>query len=105
MIWRLLARAFGPGPTPTLICMRLADMLLVHPEMTSTLACYECGELLGIYPSGQAALRKYGDRLKLVCHICGEDRARGAMAAPGVAAELGRSVPRFMPWPGRRRDQ
>ena len=75
----------------TLVAMRLANMLVGHPNMTTGL-CSRCGEVLGVYPSGQRVLARYGKRVDLVCEVC-HGPVGDAQPAPGAARELGESQP------------
>lgn len=81
------------GRRATLICMRLADMYLVHPDMVEGV-CAQCSEPVGIYPSGQRVKAGWGaDHVDIVCHIC-HPPGRTVVPAPGVLNEIGVSVPR-----------
>jgi len=73
----------------TLLCMRLEEMLRVHPEQI-TGACSSCGEMVGIYPSGQRALAQYRGRIDIVCNHC-SDPSAPSISAPGVLDDLGQS--------------
>lgn len=73
-----------------LIAMRLADMVRVHPQMSTEHVCSACGERVGIYPSGQDVLRQYPE-IKIVCQKCIPD-ADQFCPAPGWDAELNQSI-------------
>jgi hypothetical protein len=55
-----------------LICMRLADMKVTHPEQVTDL-CFKCGHEVGIYPSGQRALKRH-PRTQIVCVRCAKPK-------------------------------
>ena len=57
----------------TLVCMRLSDMHVVHPEQVEK-TCGECGRTVGVYPSGQKALRDHPDA-KIQCQVCADKEA------------------------------
>ncbi len=90
---RFLSWLLPPRPPVLLICMRVTDMHAFHPAMDVSRDCSECGRALAIYPSGQAIITKYGDRLKLVCQVCGQAVVADASPAPGAIEEVGQSVP------------
>lgn len=52
----------------TLICTRLEDMTLNHPDQTHEL-CSKCQHAVGVYPTGQRAMRDYPDMV-IVCSAC-----------------------------------
>lgn len=52
-----------------LIVMRLADMVMVHPDM-AIMECEQCGVEVGVYPSGQMAMKMYPGGMELVCSVC-----------------------------------
>ena len=52
-----------------LVCMRLTDMVKMHPEQDSSRVCAVCGQPVGIYPSGQAALKRCPDA-EIECSVC-----------------------------------
>lgn len=66
-----------------LLCMRLNEMLRVHPEQI-TMTCSQCHEQVGIYPSGQRILHQYPDT-KIICNRC-HSGPMGALA-PGAVEE------------------
>ena len=70
-----------------LIAMRLANMVVGHPEMTTDRRCGRCGEVLGVYPSGQRVLAKYGKRVDLVCEVCHGPPSGEVLPAPGALLE------------------
>ena len=76
-----------------LLCMRLDDMLWVHPQMDSTRVCSQCGTCVGIYPSGQKILKRYR-KVKIVCHVCREPDLSTALPAPGAIEESRKSYRR-----------
>lgn len=80
-----------PPRHTTLICMRLADMARVHPEMRVGHCC-KCLREIGIYPSGQQLIAQRGERVDVVCHVCQPPGT--ARLAPGARAEAEQSVPR-----------
>lgn len=71
----------------TLVAMRLANMMIGHPDMTTDHRCSRCGAVLGLYPSGQRVLAKYGKRVDLVCHVCHGPPVNG-IPAPGAVREM-----------------
>lgn len=74
------------------MCMRLAEMELVHPLMNREHCCERCGEILGLYPTGQAILAKYGrERIELVCNRC--LRPDIAILPETAFAEMEQSIP------------
>jgi len=81
-----LSRLFRRGPE--LICMRLADMTVVHPKQIIA-KCSSCGEDIAVYPSGQQVMRDHPD-VRLVCQVC-RPRPTGR-PAPGAMAERLQSV-------------
>ena len=56
------------GPS-ALICTRLIDMTVMHPDEDDTHRCHECGHYVGIYPTGQRALAEWPDT-PIVCSVC-----------------------------------
>lgn len=71
----------------TLLVMRLADMMFVHPEMDDGHLCSICSEQVGIYPSGQAVIRRYGaKRVDIICSQCRPPGVTGVLA-PGALFE------------------
>jgi hypothetical protein len=52
----------------TLVCMRLCDMHVMHPEQIHEL-CSKCQHVVGVYPSGQRAMLKHPE-MKILCAIC-----------------------------------
>lgn len=91
MLGRIFAWFERKPRRTTLTCMRLADMAVVHPQMTAGY-CSGCLRPVGIYPSGQRVIKQRGERVDVVCHVCRP--AGGAQPAPGALAEVGQSVPR-----------
>ena len=93
MVTRLrgwLRRVFSPERT--LLVMRLEDMLVVHPKMSSSYFCSVCHARVGIYPSGQLVLQRY-QRVRIVCQRCASsDEVKDAEPAPGSLAERGHGV-------------
>src|SRR5262245_12212418 len=88
----LIRRLQRHAPEISLICMRLTHMAVVHPEQI-TAPCTRCGCSCGIYPSGQKIIERYGERVKVVCHLCA--RAAGMSTdhlAPGAEDEPAQSV-------------
>ena len=69
---------------PILIVMRLADMVIVHPEQI-TGSCARCGHEVGIYPSGQKVMQQYPD-VEIVCEKC-QQPGPGVTLAPGAEIE------------------
>jgi hypothetical protein len=51
-----------------LVCMRLCDMHVMHPEQIQEL-CSKCQHVVGVYPSGQRVMEKYPE-MKILCAIC-----------------------------------
>lgn len=51
-----------------LICMRFADMHMVHPDQSWEL-CHKCDHTVGVYPSGQKALNRWPN-IKITCVHC-----------------------------------
>ena len=74
-----------------LICMRLADMVRVHPDQITS-RCAVCGHEVGIYPSGQLVLKRMPG-LRVVCQICMQP-ADVTVLAPGAEAEPLQSRPK-----------
>jgi hypothetical protein len=72
-----------------LLCMRLEDMLRVHPHMDRDHVCAQCGERVGIYPSGQQVLKRYR-RVKIMCQVC-QPNPDSFSLAPGAAEEPSQS--------------
>jgi hypothetical protein len=68
----------------TLLCMRLDDMMVVHPEQIET-PCSRCGEICAVYPSGQAVMAKMPT--SIVCNFCASESEREAPMAPGARIE------------------
>lgn len=73
----------------TLIVMRLAEMVRVHPRMITDKTCDDCGHQVGIYPSGQNVIRQ-NQSTRIVCNHC--QSPEGAQLAPGAAIEPFQSV-------------
>jgi hypothetical protein len=80
LLSRLIMRVLGEriktlsddGKKPVvLVCMRLDDMHVVHPDQTEAL-CSECQHMVGVYPTGQRALREYSE-IAVVCQRCASD--------------------------------
>jgi hypothetical protein len=67
-----------------LICMRLADMVRVHPEQIER-NCARCDAVVGIYPSGQIVLQEC-PAVEIVCHRC-RTPGRPSALAPGALLE------------------
>ena|SRR5258708_7447289 len=84
--WALLRRQDDPvdNRRRKLICIRLAEMLRVHPDQI-TEHCPECGEEVGIYPSGQRALREHAGNIDIICNHC--DHGGFGQLAPGAELE------------------
>jgi hypothetical protein len=80
MRWR-----FWRKPTHTLLVMRYADMVLVHPDMTIDHVCGKCGKQVGIYPSGQQVLQRYS-KVEIVCNHC-QPLSASFTLAPGARLE------------------
>jgi hypothetical protein len=80
-----------------LLCMRAAHMFRIHPETDWTHVCGQCGEKVGIYPSGQAVLKKLGEKnVEIICNVCGSGlswSANLANLAPGAREEVTQSIP------------
>jgi hypothetical protein len=51
-----------------LVCMRLSDMHVMHPDQSWEL-CSKCQHTVGVYPTGQRALAKYPN-MKIICQRC-----------------------------------
>lgn len=75
-----------------LICMRLANMKRVHPQMTTDKECSVCHHAVGIYPSGQRVLAAIVD-IPIVCDVCRPD-CDIAVLAPGAERERFKSKDR-----------
>jgi hypothetical protein len=73
-----------PAKRATLLCMRLDDMLVVHPEQIET-PCSRCNHICAVYPSGQAIMAKM--KTEIVCNVCATESERGSPLAPGAQAE------------------
>jgi hypothetical protein len=69
-----------------LVAMRLADMLLVHPEQDNSHVCSKCGETVGVYPSGQAILARHPGTV-ITCQICAGQLGPSTLLAPGALEE------------------
>ncbi len=67
-----------------LLCMRLADMIRVHPKQIQG-RCAVCDEVVGIYPSGQRVLKERPD-VRIVCNVC-QEPGGVTMLAPGAEIE------------------
>ena len=59
-----------------LIVMRLADVVRVHPQITSgglgrkaRINCCRCGEAVGVNPSGQRVLQE-NYNVEVICQVC-----------------------------------
>jgi len=74
----------------TLVCMRLNDMIVVHPDQIER-QCHRCGEVVGIYPSGQMVLAA-SSRIDITCQVCAAPSS--GTLAPGAAAEPFQSMRR-----------
>lgn len=76
----------------TLICMRLADMDVVHPNMTVR-TCSKCGHEVGVYPSSMRAIEDHGGepRATLMCYVC-KPVSRPTPLPPGGLHEVFESV-------------
>ena len=79
----------------TLIAMRLADMLLVHPQQDNSRVCSKCGHQVGIYPSGQTVLAGEPNAV-ITCLVCAGPQDRMALA-PGALEEPFQSQRREVP--------
>ena len=62
-----------PAARIELICMRLADMTVTHPDQI-TAACHRCGHNVGVYPSGQKVLKQHPGA-RTVCVRCAKPKA------------------------------
>ena len=82
-LWKLGTLPF-PRKHATLLCMRLEDMAVVHPQQIET-PCSRCGVICAVYPSGQAVMAKM--KTTIVCHICATESERDAPMAPGSRIE------------------
>jgi hypothetical protein len=56
------------GEPMTLVCTRLIDMTVTHPQQTQEL-CSKCQHIVGVYPTGQRAIKKY-PQMKILCSLC-----------------------------------
>ena len=74
-------------PRYTLVAMRLANMRMGHPDMTTDHVCSRCHEIVGLYPSGQRVLARHGRRVDIVCEVCHGPPAPGTALAPGAVVE------------------
>lgn len=95
MIFKWLFSLFKPRKQ-TLIVMRVAEMVRVHPFMDTSRKCSKCREKVGIYPSGQAVIHEYGEaRVEIICNRCVDaGQVTVAIPAPGALEEMGESVRR-----------
>lgn len=73
----------------TLIVMRLANMVWVHPNQILS-KCEHCGEVVGIYPSGQEVLAHHPN-INVVCLECGP-KSNIYQMAPGAGPEEARQT-------------
>src|SRR5262245_41779649 len=81
-----LRKLFRGKPEPVrLICMRLTDMQLTHPEQVTHL-CPRCGASVGIYPSGQRVLKTYPGNVEIMCQKCAIPLQPGDYWAPAPGA-------------------
>ena len=76
-----------------LVCMRLGDMHLVHPNQDNSRVCSKCGVQVGVYPSGQAVLARHPHTV-ITCQICADPLAPSAALAPGALDEPSQSYSR-----------
>ena len=67
-----------------LLCMRLDEMLRVHPQQISD-KCSQCSATVGVYPSGQRALKEHHGNIEIVCNHCQGSGPR--VPAPGALDE------------------
>jgi ribosomal protein S27E len=79
-----------PRRPASLICMRFADMRVLHDETNTEHTCALCGHTLGIYPSGMRAIREHPG-ITLLCQVCGTPTLAGNSfgPAPGALDEIG----------------
>lgn len=56
------------GYPTDLICTRIADMFVMHPEQIER-QCHKCGHAVGVYPTGQRAMANY-PKMKITCSVC-----------------------------------
>lgn len=85
---RLGEYLWGRRRTPRLICMRLDEMVVVHPDQITGL-CEKCGAEVGIYPSGQKMIALF-DAIEIICHRCCGPVS--GYLAPGAEAEVSSSL-------------
>lgn len=89
MMIRWLKRLFRRNRETRLLCMRLDEMVLVHPDQIP-LECDLCHAAVGVYPSGQEILLTYPNTT-IVCNRCADDIDISQFRpAPGVERELGK---------------
>jgi hypothetical protein len=80
-----------------LVCTRLSDMTVVHPEQTQEL-CSQCQHMVGVYPTGQRAIKDYPE-MKIMCNVCASgdigpgDEVISAGSVEDVIRERNESVP------------
>jgi hypothetical protein len=80
-----------------LVCTRLADMTVVHPEQTQE-HCSQCQHMVGVYPTGQRAIKDYPE-MKIMCNVCAswaitpEDEIEPAGTREEIVKERDESVP------------
>jgi hypothetical protein len=77
------------GEPKMLVCTRLSDMTVMHPEQTQEL-CSKCQHVVGVYPTGQRAIKNYPD-MKILCAQCASLRELGPedeIYAAGTVGEI-----------------
>jgi hypothetical protein len=56
-----------------LLCMRLENMVVQHPNQDNSRKCDTCGYVVGLYPDSQEAIKTLISQKKsftIICHIC-----------------------------------
>jgi hypothetical protein len=80
-----------------LVCTRLADMTVMHPDQVCEL-CSQCQHPVGVYPTGQRVLTKHPD-MKIMCSVCASgdiqpgDEIMSAGLVEEIVKERNESVP------------
>ena len=70
-----------PAARVQLVCMRLADMTVTHPDQITN-PCFKCGHNVGVYPSGQKVLKQHPNA-QTICVRCAKPKAF-AIGAPAA---------------------
>ncbi len=72
MKWFKSIKDVPPKARTQLVCMRLADMTVTHPDQITD-TCFKCGHNVGVYPSGQKALKQHPDA-QIICVNCAKPK-------------------------------